>query len=356
MHKNKRPTIKDIARESGFSHATVSRVLNKKGRFYSEKTSKEIEKIAKRLNYTPNAIARYLKNRKTKVIAYLIPESHSFYFSIYNGVREVAEKYGYNILIMSSEYDMKRENLNIKTLLENRVVGVIIASTMINERQITLLRDSGLPIVLVDREENYKNISNVVINNEEISFLGTSHLIELGHEKIAYISGPLDILNYKKRFLGYRRALKENKIEFDNSLVFIMKSLKWLTTYGRDYRMIKNIIIDNKEITALFIISETLPIVAIKIARDSCLRIPQDLAILGFNELPISKYIVPPISSIVLPTKEMGCKAMNILLKMMEDSQYKEFLELKSELMVRESTIAARKSKKSEKFIDIQDK
>jgi LacI family transcriptional regulator len=290
-------------------------------------------------------MARHLRNRKTKVIAYLIPESHSFYFSIYNGVREVAEKHGYNILIMCSEYDMGRENLNIKTLLENRVEGVIIASMMINERQITLLRDSGLPIVLVDREDNYKDISNVVINNEEISFLGTSHLIELGHEKIAYISGPLDILNYKKRFLGYKRALRENKIEFDNSLVFIMESLEWLTTYDRDYEMIKNIIIDNKEITAMFIISQSLPIVAIKIARDLCLKIPQDLSILGFNELSISKYIVPPISSIVLPTKEMGSKAMNILLKMMKDSQYKEFLVLKSELIVRESTTAARKSK-----------
>jgi LacI family transcriptional regulator len=338
MHKNKKPTIKDIARESGFSHATVSRVLNKKGKFYSEETSKKIEKVAKRLNYTPNAMARYLKKRRTKIIAYLVPESHSFYFLIYNGIRKVAKEYGYNIMIMISDYDKEREISNIKTLLENRVDGIIIASMMVNERQITMLRDSGLSIVLVDREENYKNISNVVINNEEVSFLGTSHLIELGHEKIAYISGPLDILNYNKRFLGYKRALRENKVEFDNSLVFIMEGLKWLVTYGRDYEIIKNIIENNKEITALFIISATLPVIAVKAVRDFCLEIPQDIAILGFNEIPISKYIVPPISSIVLPTEEMGCKAMNILLRMIKDSQYQEFLELKSELVVREST------------------
>jgi len=296
MDKKKKPTIKDIAIKTGFSHATVSRVLNKKGKFYSELTRKKIEDAAEQLNYTPNAMARYLRNRRTKLIAYLIPESQPFYFSIYRGIRHVAEKNGYNVLIMSSDYDEEIEKKNVKTLLENRVDGVIIASMMVNEKQISMLRDRVVPIVLVDIEENYTNISNVVINNEEITFLGTKHLIEFGHEKIAFISGPMEIMNYNKRFFGYKKALLEHKIEFDDSIVFIMEGLRWLTTYKSDYSKIREIIAGNRKITALFLISATLPIIANKVAKDLSLRVPEDIAILGFNELPISKYIDPPIS------------------------------------------------------------
>ncbi len=335
---NKIPTIKDIAKISGFSHATVSRVLNKKGKFYSEKTRIKIEQVAIKMRYTPNAIARQLKRKKTHTIAYMIPLSQSFYFSIYHGIREVAYKNGYNVLIMNADASKEIERKNIDTLLENRLEGVIIASSLINDKQIELIRKKSLPVVLVDREEEHKNISNVVINNEEISFLGTEYLIKRGYKKIAYISGPLDIKNYKKRFLGYKRALKKNSLEFDRSIILLNKGLDWLSDFEGDYEKIKDLLKKNREITAIFLISETLPIITVRIARELGLVVPDEIGILGFNELPVSKYMSPSISSIVSPTEDMGKQAMNILLRMINNNNQKEYLELKARLVKREST------------------
>lgn len=339
MLNNHNPTIKDIAKIAGFSHVTVSRVLNNKGVFYSNKTKMKILKIAKDLNYTPNIMAKNLKERKTKIIAYLIPTNSGIYFSIYNGIKQIADKKGYKVSIFISDFDENKEKTHIETILSNRVEGIIIASSLVDIYQINSLKKRNIPIVLVDRADNFKEISSVNINNKRITLTGIEFLIAKNYKKIGFLSGPLKHSNSKKRFSTYKETLSKYNISYEESRVFILDDLYWLKgDYETPYKIIKEIMIKNiANLDSLFINSATLPIIVLKILYELKIKVPEDIAILGFNELPLSKYMYIPITSIISPTREMGAEAMRILLKTIKNNTYSESIELEAVLEIRDS-------------------
>jgi len=338
----KRATIKDIAEYTGFSIATVSRVLNKKGLFYSDKTFEKIQKAIKEMDYHPDAIARGLKTQKTFNIAFLEPWISDFYSEVFSGVQDAANKAGYSVANFSSNYSTEQENRIINTILSNRIDGIIISSAILDKQNLVKIREQKVPVVAIEKIVNDSLISCITIKNREISKSAIEYLINLGHKKIGFISEPLDIGNLRNRFIGYKEALSDNGLTLDETIVFIdnaFKGQRYLAYYDFTKKNLEKI----KSCTALFITSDEAALAVMKALSDAGINIPDDISIVGFDGLDMSKYLIPSITTIVQPRYEMGFKAMELLLDLI-DGKDAPSIEFKAELLIGGSTAKPKKN------------
>ena len=335
----KRVTIKDIANETGYSVATISYVLNQTGKFYSKETEKKVLKTVERLDYYPDAIAKGLKTKKTKNIAFMVPFISDFFAEVFLGVQEAAVKENYSVALYSSEHDAKQEKKNINSILSNRLDGIIVASAILDEKNIEKLIKESIPLVIIEKFYKDQKVPSITIKNIEISKEAVNYLISLGHKRIGFISEPISIGKLENRFKGYKEALKENRLQYDKSHVFISESLE-----KEQLRDSYEYIISNfdkiKECTALFITSDIVAIPTIKAIFDIGLKVPDDISIIGFDGLEISKYVRPPISTVMQPRYDMGYRSMEMLSEVIENGTV-ENTELKAELIIRKSSVKA---------------
>jgi len=308
----RRVTIKDIARHTGYSIATVSRVINNKGIFYSNKTYIKIQEAKDELGYYPNAIARGLKTKKTSNIAFLEPWIGEFFSEVFLGTQDAANQNDYSTAIFSSNYNPLQERKNIEVILSNRFDGIIICSAILDNNNLKILIDHGLPTVIIEKFISDKRIPYVCIKSREITKEAINHLIELGHRRIGFISQPVEIGKQENRFKGYKDSLEENNIEFQESRIFIMKKLE-KETFETSYSFIKNNFPRIMGCSAIFATSDIMAISAIKVIKDMGFKVPDDLSVIGFDGLTISNYIHPSLSTIVQPRYDMGFKAMQML-------------------------------------------
>ena len=339
IHK-KRITIKDIAHHTGYSIATVSRVLNKSGMFYSEQTYKKIQEAVKELNYYPDGIARGLKTKKTYNIAFLEPWTAEFFFEIFIGVQKAATEAGYTVAIFSSNYDTSQERRNIDAILSNRLDGVIISSAILENESIFKLVENDIPVVIIEKFISEERIHYISIKNFDISKKAVNYLISLGHKTIGFMAEPLNIGKVDARFRGYKEALTENGMDLDNSIIFIDEDLR-----GEEFSKSFEYIIEKLEFirkcTALFITSDKFAITAIRVLKQANISVPEDISIIGFDGLEISKYINPTLTTVVQPRYEMGYRAMKLLLDKINNNPA-DSIELKAELFIGESTTKPR--------------
>ena len=205
--KNSRVTIKDIAKYSGYSIATVSRVLNDSGTFYSEETYIKVKKAINDLNYQPDAIARGLKTRKTYNIAFMEPWNSEFFSEIFPGIQDAANENGYSVSIFISNYDKKQEDRNINTILSNRLDGVIMASAILDTNNIERLKAHNTPLVIIEKFIKDTDIPTISIKNLEISRKAVNYLAGLGHKNIGFMGEPLEVGKVDSRFRGYKLSL-----------------------------------------------------------------------------------------------------------------------------------------------------
>src|SRR5690625_3979190 len=189
-----KPTIRDIARESNVSIATVSRVLNNTG-YASDKVKNSVLKAAKKLNYQPNAVAKSLKSNKTNTIGVIIPDiSNSYFMDISKGIEDTISNNNYNIIFCSSNENPAKERKLLKVLFEKRVDAIVVATSGENDKQILKLKKYGIPVILVDRKiDESIQIDTVVENNFEAAYEITKQLILLGHKNIGVVNGPLNV-------------------------------------------------------------------------------------------------------------------------------------------------------------------
>jgi LacI family transcriptional regulator len=332
-----RVTIKDIAEKTGYSIATVSRVLNKKGLYYSEKTYEKIQKVMKDTNYHPDAIARGLKIQKTFNIAFLEPWISDFFSEVFLGVQDAANRAGYSVAIFSSNCNREQEKRNINTILANRIDGIIVSSAVLEKQNLVRIEDYKIPVVSIERIFDDFSMPGITIKNREISKKAIEYLIGLGHKKIGFVSEPLDIGNLIYRFKGYKEALSENQIIFDESIIFIDESFRG-QRYAAYYDFIKNNMEKIKLCTALFVTSDEASLAVIKALNDGGITVPDDISIIGFDGLEMSKYLTPSITTVVQPRYEMGFKAMELLLDLIEGKKVTN-IELKAELLIGQSTM-----------------
>lgn len=315
---NSKITIHDIARELNIDSSTVSRALSNNARV-TQKTKDKVNAKALELGYQRNLLASNLRNNKTNTIGVIVPRiSRHFFSSAIAGIEETAYEAGYNVTISQSLEQLEREQKIARTFSANRVDGVLISISMETKDNdyLKVFKNSGTPLVFFDRHIEIPGNSNVLIDDFQGGLDATEHLILQGCKKIAHFSGPQELEIYKNRFNGYRAALEKHNIPLDENLII---SSKLMETDGIESA--KKILSLNIPVDGIFSANDTAAISALQYLKEQSIRIPEDIAIVGFSNEPISSVIEPSLTTIDQPGFEMGKIATNLLLTQIKDKQ-----------------------------------
>lgn len=295
--KNTPVTIKDIARSLNISISTVSRALRGLPEIHPD-TRNAVIKLAEELDYQPNQLAKNLAKSRTKTIGVIVPNlSYHFFSAMLNSIEEAALQAGYSVLVCQSNESYLREITNIQNLLRSQVEGFIISLSRDtdNYEHVERLARKNVPLVLFDRYVESIDVSKVIVDNEGAAFKATEHLIENGCRRIGFLAGPARLLLSNQRIKGYRAALEKHNLPADDQYVF----------HG-DYTQ-ENTILQTLALTSLpqppdglVTISDRVAYPAIYAMKQKGLRVPDDVAVVSFNNEPVSAFFSPSISSSTL--------------------------------------------------------
>jgi len=339
-----RITIKGMAKILNVSPSTISRALqNYPG--IGKGTTARVQREAKRLGYYPNSIASSLRRKKTKTIGVIIPRiDRAFQSSAISGIEGVASKSGYLVTILQSNNSYKREKENANMLLANQVGGVIAcqALEMNNNEHFTLFKKNNIPLVFFDRVCNENNFSRVIIDDISASKKAIDHLVSVGCKRIAHIAGNQKIDIFNKRLNGYKLGLKENELRIDEKMICYTEDLN--DEEGRECtnRLLKL----SPRPDGIFCSNDRTAISAIQTIKKAGLKVPEDIAVVGFSNTPQSLIIEPSLTTIDDHAFDMGQAAANLLIRQIENpcqTISSEIVIIQNDLIVRDSTL--RKSK-----------
>jgi len=340
MEENKHITIYDIARRLNLATSTISRAL-KDHPTISSKTIKLVKKTAEEMGFVPNTLAAGLRGNNTKTIGVLIPTvTQPFLSSLISGIEIAAQKAGYTVMIMQS-HDSYLEEVNMaKSLYSNRVSGVICSLAMetSDTSHFHQFSNNNIPLVFVDRVPRDYSTFRVVIDNYASGYKATKHLIDQGCVRIAHLTAGLELGNiYSERKRGYLQALKDHNLPIIDELIINLKEV----TYGDGLRA-SNLLFDLDPIPdGLFAPGDIIAVSALQTAKKRGVKVPEQIAIIGFNNDPISEIIDPNLSTITHPAEKMGKASAEIIIKNLKSSkndEVKEITFLNTEVLVRESS------------------
>jgi LacI family transcriptional regulator len=337
-------TIKDIARELGISPSTVSRAL-KDHPDISPETKKAVNELAEKLNYTPNIVALSLRQSKTNTIGVIIPELVHFFFStVISGIEDVAYSAGYNVIITQSNESLQREKTDIKALFNSRVDGMLISvSRETNSfEHIDNILAKGVPMVFFDRVYDTPNSSKIIVDDLSGAKEATAHLIDQGCKRIAHLEGPPNLEISKQRLEGYLQAHKDRNLEVDKSLIIPCA----LGTIEEGKSATQKLLAQGTRPDAIFATNDPAAMGAMQAIKEAGLRIPEDIAVVGFSNWFFTALLDPPLTSVDQPGFEMGQEAAKLLIRQIEiktkdrDAEVQpETKVLKTRLIVRESSL-----------------
>jgi len=328
-------TIKDVAKKAGVSVATISRVLNNDP-LVKHSTRQKVLEIIKETGYSPNYLGRHLRKSKTNKVLALIPSvSNQFYSKIISAMEREARKRGYTVLISMSHSDRKIEEENLKMLYNRVVDGIVLFSSKLSKQEMSNLA-SEYPVVQCS-EYIEDSVSDIVsIDDELASYDATKFLIESGHTQICFFGVKEKYFSARQREKGYLRALNEYKIKFENNLLF-----KGGYTYkdGEDMARKMHEKFGKNHPRAIFCISDSIAMGAIKYFLENGIKIPEDISVIGFDNTSVSKVIYPPLSTVSQPQEQIGKEAINLLIDRIEDKEkIFSFKILPHELILRKTT------------------
>ena len=306
-------TLKQIAEELGISVTTVSKAL-KNYDDVSPKTKAAVLNLAQNLNYQPNSFAVNLRTKESKTIGLIIPEIvHHFFSNIVNAIIEQAEEKGYLVIILQSNESEELEKKQIDLLLSKRVDGILmsLSNNTKNLNHLKKVIEHNVPLVLFDKITKLLDCSKVVIDDRCAAFDATEHLIKSGCKKIAHIRGPLNPQGSIDRFLGYKKALEDNNLIFDQSLVFTCEKV----SFNEGYEFAKKIHTEHSDVDGIFAITDLVGIGAVAYFNEVGIKIPEQIAIIGFSNWFMASVISPSLSTIDQPGYDMGKEALRLLLK-----------------------------------------
>ncbi|MGH7558728.1 MAG: LacI family DNA-binding transcriptional regulator [Gemmatimonadota bacterium] len=324
-------TIKDVAREAGFSVATVSRVLNNSGPVRDE-TRHRIEEVAERLHYTPNIAARSLITRKTLTIGVLLPDLYGEFFSeVIRGIDRAARAGGYHLLVSGSHNDRREIEAAVQAM-HGRVDGLIVMSPGLEPWAIVTGLPRRLPLVLLNCEVGENGFDAVNVDNHGGAREMVRHLLGLGHRRVAIVGGPHDNFDARERLRGYRDAIGEADAERSAEL-----ELEGDFTESSGHRAAQRLLELDPRPTAIFAANDSMAIGALSALRDAGVEVPEEMVVVGFDDIPIARYLSPPLSSVHVPIRGLGVRAVERLLESMTDGNEKTVEVLPTRLVVRES-------------------
>lgn len=341
--KKSHVTIKEIAKEAGVSIATVSMILNNKDEKISEPTRIRVLGVAKKMNYIPNTMARSLVTRQTKTIGLIIPDiTNPFFPEIARGAEDKANQCHYSVIYCSTDDSITREDQYIDTLNEKMVDGIILAHSSDREDGFSSLKKCRVPIVLIDRDYEIPNVvGKVLVNNTAASYEGVNYLLEKGYKKILYIAGPMNTQTAKDRLDGYKRALSEKGLASPPGGI---KIGEYKSQWGE--AAAKATLEEGIEFDAVFCGNDLIAIGVVKALKNAGIKIPEEVGVMGFDDIYMARMLDPELTTIKQPNYEMGFQAATLLINALEkpgknmDFREEEVVQvvLETELMIRKST------------------
>jgi LacI family transcriptional regulator len=333
---SRRPTLKQVAERAGVSLGMAGRVLGNYGSF-SEATKKRVTEAAKALRYTPNVIARSLRTQLTKTIGVLISDITTFFWTtMVRGIQDKAGKAGYSVILCNSDDEPENEQLYLSTLFERNVDGLIVSPTPHNHSYLKKLARSMVPIVLVDRGVKGLRVPTIKTDNRTGAYEAMKHLIDLGHDRIAVITGIPGVQTSEERFAGYQQALRDAGIPLRKTLIREGHFQK-----DRAFSATQELLRLKKIPSAIFVCNEPMVSGCILALKERGLSIPADIAVVGFDDPVWASYMDPPLTAVSQPSYTMGILAFDYLLAQIsasgKDRKFIEDVVLKPTLFVRES-------------------
>lgn len=338
MGQKSEVTIHDIAKKLNISASTVSRAL-KDNPLISEATRQKIKKAAAEMGYRPNVMAANLRSRRTNTIGVIVPLiNRHFFSSVISGIEDVAYQQGFAVTISQSNDNFEKESTIAHTLYSNRVDGLILSIGMETKsyEHLKLFSERNIPLVFFDRVVDEIPSHKIVVDDFGGAYRATQHLIQQGRKRIAHIGGPLNLQIYSKRESGYQQALKDAGLQINDNFI-IHNSL----TREDGLNAIKKILTGKEKPDAIFCANDTTALSAIIYLNDKRIKVPEEIAIVGFSNEPFSELVTPSITTVKQPGFEMGQKAAELLIKQINSKTKPdnyETITMKTELIVRNSS------------------
>ncbi len=331
-------TIKQVADHARVSVATVSRVVNNTG-YVSADLRERVEKAMNALNYKPSALARSLRRQETLTIGVMLPQLNQPFFStLAFAIEKTLFANDYKTLICSSEEDIEKEAAYVDMLLRQRVDGVIIVPTGRSTDNMNRLINGLVPAVLVDRDIPGVQVNRVLCDNVDGGRQAIRHLLELGHRRIAIIGGPGYSQAIEERIRGVKLGYKELGLPYAEAN-FIMSELK---EFDNGYQVANQLLRAPHRPTAIFALTDVTAVGVLHAAAEVHLKLPDDLSVVGFDDIPLAAHSIPALTTVAQPIYEMGATAAHLLLAHLSSEQPEEqTVTLPTQLIVRNSTARA---------------
>lgn len=327
-------TIHEVAKKAGVSSTTVSHVINNT-RYVSPALRERVAQAMAELNYKPNALARSLRLGQTHTLGLILPDSaNPFFAEIGHAIEAAAFERGYSVILCNTENDQTKELLYTDVLENKQVDGMIFVATGSHQDALSSIVRKGLPVVVVDRDMGSLGLDAVTTNNYQGGWSATRHLIDLGHQVIGCITGPHDLTPSAERVNGYLNALKQANL---NSREALLARGDFHAPSG--FAATTQLLQQDPRPTALFVCNDMMAIGALQAAAKSGLRVPQDFAIVGFDDIELATYTIPPLTTISQPKQQIGQIAIQLILERISDpSLPPRHTVLDTELIIRESS------------------
>jgi len=335
MTMKKNVTIKDIARELGVHHTTVSLALRNSDSIKKE-TREKIWQKARELGYRPNRLAQGFRNRRSNTIGVLVPNiQHHFFAKFISEVSEKANEAGFSVMVFQSNEKLETEKKNVDALIDNRVAGVIasISKETIEGEHFEMFVQEDIPLIFFDRVPHRENISKVIVDNFQSAYEAVSFMIKSGRKRIAFITGSSHINVYHDRLEGYKKALVDNEISFQEEL--LVRGDFFMADGINGARQLMAL---SQKPDAILAVGDDVGIGAIKYLKSAGFRVPEDVAVIGFDNDPMGMAIDPELTTVKQPLEQMAEISLRMLLGKINSNEKKlEEKILKASILKRKS-------------------
>lgn len=329
------PTVLDVAKLAGVAPITVSRVINRSG-YVSEETRKRVEAAVDQLGYVQNSVARSLRSSRTNTIALIVSDiTNPFFTSLARGVEDTASDAGYNVFFCNTDELIEEEEKYTQVLLQKQVDGFLLVPAHSSPHSIRLIQKHKIPLVIIDRWVPEVAVDSVRCDSEGGSYQLIRLLLSLGHRNIAMISGPKDVSTSIDRVNGYRKALEEAGLPFNETY---LQYGEFIQSSG--YELTKRVLALDPRPSAIFGANNFIAIGILKALNDSGINVPDDISVVGFDDLPERLVVSPFLTVASQPSYEMGCQATRLLLDRLTQIPQDEQRQiiLPTDVIVRSST------------------
>ena len=326
--------IKNIAKIAKVDHSTVSRAL-RDSPLVSKVTKQRILQIAKRYNYVPNEIARSLKTNKTRIVGLIVSDiKNPFFTEIISAAEARLAKDNYNIILCNTNYSVTNEERFLNILVSKGVDGIVMSPTSLEHLHTIFFETHSLPNVMLDIKQKQLETNCVYVDQEVGGYTAIKYLIGKGHKRIAFFAGPKTLSSSEQAIQGYLKAHKRHGVAVDEDLIFRIPQ-DYDIAYSETVKLIKK----RKRVTAIFALSDFLCVGIYRALQEAHLTIPDDIAVIGYDDLSLTRFLRPALTTIRQPNSEIGSIAAQIILSNIKDGANRKprTVVLRPELIIRES-------------------